>query len=135
MQHEYDTNQSKIDLARYRIESAKVDLSDAELLYNNKSYKGANNRAYYAIYHAISAVFAIEGKSFKKHRDAIANFNKEYIKTGTFEKSIGRRINNAFEIRQASDYNDFYIAKISDVEEQIKLAEEMIEIISNYIGI
>lgn len=77
----------------------------------------------------------MEGKSFKKHRDAIANFNKEYIKTGTFEKSIAWRINNAFEIRQASDYNDFYIAKISDVEEQIKLAEEMIEIISNYIGI
>lgn len=36
-----------------------------------KEYCGANNRAYYAIYHAISAIHALEGKSYKRHKDAI----------------------------------------------------------------
>ncbi len=93
----------------------------------------ANNRAYYAIYHAISAVFALEGKAFKKHKDAIANFNKDYIKTEIFDRSFGRRIVEASDIRHASDYDDFYIAKKSDVEAQLKLAEEIIASVECYL--
>lgn len=36
-----------IELARYRLERAKQDLVDTELLYKNKSLLAANNRAYY----------------------------------------------------------------------------------------
>ena len=38
--------------AKYRIERAKQDLSDAEFNYKHKRYLNANNRAYYAIFHA-----------------------------------------------------------------------------------
>ena len=44
------------DLARYRLEIAKNDLQAATILIKEKEYRGANNRAYYAIYHAISAI-------------------------------------------------------------------------------
>ena len=48
------------DLARYRLEIAKKDLQAAIILMKEQEYRGANNRAYYAIYHAISAVHALE---------------------------------------------------------------------------
>lgn len=38
--------------AKYRIERAKQDLSDAEFNYKHKRYLNANNRAYYAIFYA-----------------------------------------------------------------------------------
>ncbi len=66
-------------------------------------------RAYYAIYHAVSAVHALDGKSYKRHKDALGNFNKDYVRTEVFPKDMGRKIAKAEEIRHASDYDDFYI--------------------------
>ena len=48
------------DLAKYRLDSAKSELQSAKILYDAGQLKGANNRAYYAIYHAISAVHALD---------------------------------------------------------------------------
>lgn len=120
------------DLVRYRIEIAKSDLKSADILMKEGEYRGANNRAYYAIYHAISAVHALDGKSYKRHKDTLANFNKNYVKTGIFSKIFGRKIAQAEEIRHASDYDDFYIATKEKAEEQILTAKELIEQIEVY---
>ena len=115
------------DLVRYRIDTAKSDLQSANILLKENEYRGANNRAYYAIYHAISAVHALDGKSYKRHKETLANFNKDYVKTEIFPKTFGRRIAWAEEIRHASDYDDFYIATKEKAEEQIMTAKELIE--------
>lgn len=120
------------DLVLYRIETAKSDLKSAEVLLNAGEYRGANNRAYYAIYHAISAIHALNGKAYKRHKDSLGNFNKEYIKMGIFPGTLGRRIAEAEEIRHASDYDDFYIATKEEAEEQIMTADELIRLIEIY---
>jgi uncharacterized protein (UPF0332 family) len=120
------------DLVRYRMETAQSDLQSAEILLKEKEYRGANNRAYYAIYHAISAVHALDGRSYKRHKDTLANFNKDYVKTEIIPKTFGRRIARAEEIRHASDYDDFYIATKEKAEEQIITARELIEQIEAY---
>ena len=66
------------DLVLHRIETAKSDINSAKILLEAGEYRSSNNRAYYGIYHAISAVHALEGNAYKKHKDALANFNKEY---------------------------------------------------------
>lgn len=96
-------------------------------------YRGANNRAYYGIYHAISAIHALDGNAYKRHKDALANFNKKYIKTEIFPRTLGRRIAEAEEIRHASDYDDFYIATREEAEEQIATAKELVERIEEYV--
>lgn len=55
------------DLVLYQLETAKNDLKSARTLYNIADFKGANNRAYYAIFHAINAVHAVSGKAYKRH--------------------------------------------------------------------
>ena len=120
------------DLVLYRIETAKSDLKSAEVLLNAGEYRGANNRAYYSIYHAISAIHALNGKAYKRHKDSLGNFNKEYIKTGIFPGTLGRRIAEAEEIRHVSDYDDFYIATKEEAEEQIMTADELIRLIEIY---
>ena len=120
------------DLAKYRLDSAKSELQSARILYDAGQLKGANNRAYYAIYHAISAVHALDGNAYKRHKDALANFNKEYVKTEVFSRNLGRRIAEAEVIRHASDYDDFYIATKEEAAEQIATAVELIEVIEAY---
>lgn len=120
------------DLVCYRIETAKNDLKVAVILLSEKEYRAANNRAYYAIFHAISAIHALDGRTYKRHKDALANFNKEYIRMEIFPRIFGRKIMEAEEIRHASDYDDFYIATKEEAEEQIATANELIELIEAY---
>ena len=74
----------------------------------------------------------MDGNAYKKHKDALANFNKEYVKTDIFPRTIGRRISEAAEIRHASDYDDFYIATKAEAEEQIATAMELLRLVQNY---
>ena len=64
------------ELSKHRLEQAKEDLEASKMLYENKFYKSANNRAYYSIFHSIKAVLALEPIDFKKHKDVTAYFNK-----------------------------------------------------------
>lgn len=130
-QHKGDTGTKK-DLMLYRLENAKSDLKSAKILFAAEEYKAANNRAYYAIFHSINAVHALSGAAYKRHKDAIGNFNKDYVKTGIFPREIGRKIGEAEEIRHASDYDDFYIASKEESERQIAVAEEFIFLVEKY---
>ena len=121
------------DLARYRITTAKEDLKVWQILLDADEYRGANNRAYYAIFHAINAIHALDGNGYKRHKDTIANFDKQYVKTEIFPREIGRKISKAEEIRHASDYDDFYIASKSEADNLISIANEFIKLVEIYV--
>lgn len=123
---------TKADLVRYRLNESREALRSAQILFEAELYKAANNRAYYSIFYAINAIHGLDGNGYKRHKDAIAQFNKDYVKTELFPREIGRRIARAEEIRHASDYDDFYIASKADTSEQIMLAAEFIEMVDRY---
>ena len=126
-------NKESLDLAIYRLEQSKENLEEAEALFNINKFKGANNRAYYAIFHAIKAILAIEQVYFKKHSSVIAYFNKTYISTNVFSRDLGKRISEARFYREKSDYIDFYIVTKEESQEQIETAKMMIEMAEKYI--
>ena len=121
------------DLVLYRIETSKSDIKAAEILLNAREFRGANNRAYYGIYHAVSAIHALDGNAYKRHKDALANFNKNYVKTEIFPRKLGKRIVESEEIRHVSDYDDFYIATREEAEEQIQTAKELVRLVEEYV--
>ena len=121
------------DLVLYRIETSKSDIKAAEILLNAREFRGANNRAYYGIYHAVSAIHALDGNAYKRHKDALANFNKNYVKTEIFPRKLGKRIVESEEIRHASDYDDFYLATKEEAEEQIQTAKELVKLVEEYV--
>ena len=121
------------ELVNHRLEQAKEDLIVSKALYDLKLYKSSNNRAYYSIFHSIKAVFALEPIDFKRNKDVIAYFNKNYVHTEIFPRSIGRRIADASKIREDSDYDDEFVVKSEDTLAQIKTAEELINLVEKYI--
>ena len=62
-----DSNEIKA-LSNYRLAQAKENLEEATVLADINKYKGASNRAYYAIFHAIKAILALEEVDFKRKR-------------------------------------------------------------------
>lgn len=119
--------------AKYRLERAKQDLSDAEFNYQNNRFLNANNRAYYAIFHAIRAVLALEKKDFKRHKDVLAYFNQYYIKTEIFPKMISKKISQASKVREDSDYDDEFEPSAEETKMQIETARELIDLVEKYI--
>ena len=122
------------DLAFYKLEIARDEIESAELLFGHSKYKAANNRAYYAIYYALTAVLCMEPISFKKHKDTIAYFNKNYVHAGLFSNELGRKISKAEKIRNASDYNDFYVAGKDEASGQIKTAKELVQSVEIFLN-
>ena len=121
------------ELSKHRLEQAKEDLEVAQLLYNKKYFKSANNRAYYAIFHAIRSVLALEAIDFKRHKTVLAYFNENYVNTEIFPKTIGRKIVNASKTREDSDYDDEFEPDPEETESQINTAEELIDLVEKYI--
>lgn len=127
-------NETIEDFAKYRLAKAKETLKTAEVIFKDiKDYTSANNRAYYAIFYAIRAVLALEQVDFKRHKDVIAYFNKNYINTEVFPKQIGRKISQAQRIREDSDYDDEYVPSHEKTEQQIETAHELIDLVEKYI--
>lgn len=102
-------------------------------LYDAEKYKAANNRAYYAVFHAIDAVLALEPVAYKKHKDVISYFNKNYVNAGVFSNDMGRNISKLEIIRHKSDYDDFYLASKTDTEHQIEMSKNIINEIKQYL--
>lgn len=127
-------NKVSKELAKHRLNQAKEDLQASNLLYENKLYKPANNRAYYAIFHSIRAVLALEPIDFKRHKDVIAYFNQHYINAEIFPKKLGHKISLSQNIREDSDYDDDFIVSAEKTQAQIKTAEELIKLAEEYIS-
>lgn len=123
----------KKDLCLYRVEKSKKCLESAKILQNTGDYCGAANRSYYAIFHSIRSILALEGTDFSKHAGVMSHFQKNYVKTGIFSKDYSKILTEAFEIRSDSDYDDYYIISKEDVEAQIQNAQYFIDGVQKYV--
>lgn len=121
------------DLIQYRLAMAEEKLISAKILMDAGQNKDSVGRSYYAIFSAVRAVLARDEVDFSKHAGVIAYFQKNYIKTGIFDKKYSKYLQGAFQIRNNCDYNDFYIVSRADTEEQYDHAVEMLEVIKEYL--
>ena len=77
-----------IELSRYRFQRAYEDLNDARVLMDAGSFKSSVNRSYYAIFHALRSVTALDNFDASKHSGVIAYVNRMYVKEGIFDKTL-----------------------------------------------
>lgn len=121
------------DLAGYRMNQSKDSLKAAKICFENNILKDAINRSYYAAFYAIKAVLALEEVDFRRHKDVIAYFNKTYVATRMFPKELGRKTARLQQIREKSDYDDFFIISRNDAQLQMESAELIIKEVGRYL--
>ena len=123
-------------LAAVRLERAKELLDDAVELLNRGSYKSANNRAFYAIEKSIKALLAMKQIEATTHNGGLKQFNYHFIfkGDGTFTQEDYQKIAGAEQIRNASDYDDFYIASKEEARQQVETAVYLVQKIDSYIN-
>lgn len=121
------------DLSMYRINNAKETLDTAKLCMEHKRYKDTINRCYYAAFYAVRAVLALEGIDFKRHKDAVAYFNQNYVATDIFEREIGKQLGRLKRKRETSDYDDFYVASYDEALEACDAAERIVKSVQQFL--
>ncbi len=129
-----DKDNKAINLCIYRINNANETLDTARLCVEHKRYKDAINRCYYAAFYAIKAALALEQIDFKRHKDAVAYFNQNYVATNVFDREIGKRLGRLKRKREASDYDDFYVASCDEALEQYEAAELIVKSIQQFLN-
>ena len=126
-------SEKKVDLCIYRMRSAIETLGVSALCLESQHYKDSINRSYYAAFYAVKAVLALEEVDFKRHKDAVAYFNKTYVATDIFPREIGKKLGRLKQEREISDYDDFYIASAADATEQYAADEFIITEVKQYL--
>ena len=122
------------ELSVYRLQQADESLKASRNCLENGFYKDSINRSYYSAFYAIKAVLALGTIDFKRHKDVIAYFNKEYVATEIFPRELGRKLGTLKQLREKSDYDDFYIASKEKAMEQIETAEIVLQSIKEYLA-
>ena len=121
------------NLSNYRIAEAEDSLKVAAHCLKEGLYKDSINRSYYAAFYAVKAILALSTVDFKRHKDVMGYFNKEYVAKEIFPREIGRKLGTLQRVREKSDYDDFYIASRKKAEEQFQTAELVIGEVKKYL--
>jgi uncharacterized protein (UPF0332 family) len=81
---------------------------------------GSANRAYYAAFHAASALFALEGRFFTRHSALESAIHTELVHKGRWDKELGALYTDLHKLRNIGDYGD--LRHVSSEEAAVAVA-------------
>ena len=120
-------------LISYRLKQADEALRTAGfLLENRRDIPAIANRMYYAGFYAILSLLVTKEIGTSKHSGVISAFDKEFVKTGIFDKKDSQIVHEAFEIRQEYDYREFVSYDIEAIQSLLTKIYHLISKIRRY---
>ena len=93
------------------------------------SPRNAATRAYYAAFHAASALFALEEREFSKHSAVESAVHRDLVRTGRLPKELGVDYSALFKLRLSSDYDVAEAISREAAEAAIAAAARILEAI------
>jgi len=103
-----------IEFARNEWERAVRTIRSGQMLASTDPDSGAS-RAYYAAYHAVTALFALRGQSFTKHTALRAALHRDLVKTGEWPSDYGQDFDFLLDLRETGDYGGLAHVSEQDV--------------------
>ena len=117
----------RLELVRYRFERANAKLSASRDLIRTGHFADSVGSSYFAIFSAMRALLLLKDVSPKTHEGAITLFNKYFVLDKMFPAGINKLINDAKDIRERSDYGDFFIVERNTALEYLVKAEQFVK--------
>ena len=118
---------------RLRIIQSRETLEEAEALREHGLWRGVINRSYYAMFYSVLALGVYMQVVLSKHSQAIAFFDKEFVKTKIFPRELSRSLHLGFDQRQVTDYGDIWTVSQEEAETILVEARLFVESIDGYL--
>lgn len=119
-------NESR-ELSEYRLAKAKELCRQSKLLLDNHMYDGSINRSYYAIFYAMRSILCLAEEDSSKHYGILSLFDRYFVKSKIFDKEYSVIAHTAFDMRQDTDYEDFYSPSLEEAADQYQNAKKFIK--------
>ena len=87
----------------------------------------AASRAYYAAFHALTALFALRGQTFSKHSAIRAALHRDLIRSGEWSAEQGRAYDFLMDMRARGDYGGVMRVSEKDAKLSVENAVVIIE--------
>jgi uncharacterized protein (UPF0332 family) len=119
---------------RVRLDKARSDLSNARNDLEHGFFRGAANRAYYAVFHTASAALLWLDVERARHSGVQSAFGERLIKSGIIEPEYSTLFVEARKIREEQDY-DLEAAPLTlqDAAQIVDDAERFVNRIEQYL--
>jgi uncharacterized protein (UPF0332 family) len=127
-------NEDLLALIKYRLQQADDSMKEAEvLLKEGMSLRSVMNRLYYAMFYTVLALLQEKQLGTSKHYGAISLFDREFIKSGIFDKELSKTLHRSFELRQKGDYMEQPEITKADIDEILPKTVSFINEIKQYL--
>lgn len=87
----------------------------------------AASRAYYAAFHAVSAVFALQGRTFRKHTAVEAAVHRDLVRKGLWVASLGEDFSALSQLRYTGDYGGEEHVTAEEAEKAVGKAQRILQ--------
>jgi uncharacterized protein (UPF0332 family) len=117
-----------------RLAQARETLEEADALREHALWRGVINRSYYAMFYAVLALGVYKQVVLSKHSQAIAFFDKEFVKMEIFPRELSRSLHLGFDQRQVNDYGDIWTVSQEEAETIFGEARLFVESVDSYLN-
>ena len=122
-----------VELSRLQLARASELLTEASALITLGAYNSAVNRAYYAAFHAMKAIEALDNYDSRRHTGVIQYFRRNYIKPGLFDTALSGILDRLQNARGDSDYNITVRFSPDDATGYQQEAQVVVDAIARYL--
>ena len=128
------TEEERKTLVDYKLEKAKATIAEIPILIENKFWRNAANRLYYACFYAVSALLLKDGYIAHTHGGTKGLLGKQFVLTNIISREQNKLYEKLFDLRQKGDYDDWIIVNESDIIPLLEPAKQFIETIEKLIS-
>lgn len=116
------------------LEKARRSQKAATRLLKDSDVDFAASRAYYAMFYIAEALLLARGLSFSTHAAVIANFGKEFAKSGVLNAKFHKYLIDAQDRRNVGDYSIRYAVSKEQAEEMLGWVREFLQAAEKYLA-
>ena len=121
-------------IVNYRLQKAKITLSEIKGIVAMKYWHVAANRLYYAAYYAVTALLIKNGYTAHTHHGVFTVLGKHFVLEGIISRQQNELYGTLLELRQKGDYNDFVVIEEHHIMPLLEPVEQFISAIEKLIN-
>ena len=121
------------DEIRDLIEKAGKFLITAQQALNTGDFDSCASRCYYAMFFVAEAVLLTKNLTASSHKGVISLFGQHFIKTGIFERNLGKALSEAYDKRLVGDYGVGFVVTEQQAQDLLETAQDFVRRLKNYL--
>jgi uncharacterized protein (UPF0332 family) len=115
------------------IDKAGKFMITAQQALNTGDYDSCASRCYYAMFFVTESALLTKNLTASSHKGVISLFGEHFVKTGIFERNLGKAISDAYDKRLVGDYGVGFIVNEQQAQDLLKTAQDFIGKLKDYL--